>query len=98
MGRTLALQNFRISHLINAEILANFCTTRGRKNKVEKKSILMWVSTYYKMLYNGFQINDNAFCFGEKNGFKSFFSPILLSECNMGIGYINNILDHENPL
>ena len=38
------------------------------------------------------------FVLAKKNGFKSFFSPILLSECNMGIGYINNILDHENPL
>ena len=29
---------------------------------------------------------------------KWFFSPILLSESNMGIDYIYNILDHENPL
>ena len=27
-GRKLALQSFRITHLINAEILAKFCTTR----------------------------------------------------------------------
>ena len=38
------------------------------------------------------------FVLAKKNGFKSFFNPILLSECNMGIGYFNNILDHENPL
>ena len=42
-------------------------------------------------------MNYNAFCFGEKNGFKSIFSPILLSERYMGIDYIYNILDHENP-
>ena len=40
-------------------------------------------------------MNYNAFCLGEKkNGFKSIFSPILLSERNMGIDYIYNILDH----
>ena len=33
-----------------------------------------------------------------KNGFKSIFSSILLSELNMGIDYIYNILDHEIPL
>ena len=27
-----------------------------------------------------------------------FFSPILLSELNMGIDYIYNKKDHENPL
>ena len=40
----------------------------------------------------------NEFCFGEKKGFKSIFSPILLSERNMGIDYIYNIIDRENPL
>ena len=34
----------------------------------------------------------------EKNGFKSNFSPILLSERNMEIDYIYNIVDHQNPL
>ena len=43
-------------------------------------------------------MNHNAFCFDEKNIFKSIFSPILLSERNMGIDYIYNILDHENLL
>ena len=43
-------------------------------------------------------MNYNAFCFGEKNGFKSNFSQILLSERNMGIDFIYNILDHENKL
>ena len=43
-------------------------------------------------------MNYNAFCFGEKNGFKSIFNPILLSERNMGIDYNYNIVDHENPL
>ena len=65
LGLTLALQSFRITHLINAEILAKICMTRN-KNKVEKKSILMSFSTYYKIHYNGFQINFNAFCFCEK--------------------------------
>ena len=39
LGRTLALQNFRITHLIHAEILAKVCTT-GNKNNVDK-TILM---------------------------------------------------------
>ena len=33
-----------------------------------------------------------------KNGIKSIFSPILLSERNMGIDYIYTFIDHENPL
>ena len=36
LGRTLAVQSFRITHLINAEILAKFCMTRETKNKVKK--------------------------------------------------------------
>ena len=40
----------------------------------------------------------NAFCFGEKNVFKSIFSQILLSERNMGNDYCYNIIDHEKPL
>ena len=43
-------------------------------------------------------MNYNAICFGDKNGFNSIFSPILLSERNMGIDCIYNILGHENPL
>ena len=38
------------------------------------------------------------FVLARKNGLKSIFSPILLSERNMGIDYIYNTLDHENPL
>ena len=38
------------------------------------------------------------FVLARKNGFKSIFSPILLSERNTGIDYIYNIIDHENPL
>ena len=38
------------------------------------------------------------FVFAKKNGFISIFSPILLSERNMGIDYIYNIIDHDNPL
>ena len=38
------------------------------------------------------------FILARKNGFKSIFSPILLSERNMGIDYIYNIINHENPL
>ena len=43
-------------------------------------------------------MNYNAFCFREKNGFKSIFSPIFWSERNMGIDYIYNIIDQKNPL
>ena len=38
------------------------------------------------------------FVLARKNGYKSIFSPILLSERNMEIDYIYNIIDHENPL
>ena len=38
------------------------------------------------------------FVFARKNGFKPIFSPILLSEHNMGIDYIYNTFDHQNPL
>ena len=38
------------------------------------------------------------FVLARKNGFKSIFSPILLSERNMGIYYIYNIIDDENTL
>ena len=38
------------------------------------------------------------FVLARTNGFKSIFSLILLSERNLGIDYIYNILDHENPL
>ena len=38
------------------------------------------------------------FVLARKNGFKSIFGPFLLSERNMGIDYIYNIIDHENPL
>ena len=43
-------------------------------------------------------MNYDAFCFGDKNGFKSIFIPILLSERNMGIDCFYNFLDHEKPL
>ena len=42
-------------------------------------------------------MNYNELCSGEKNGYKSIFSPILLSERNMGTDYVYNIIDHENP-
>ena len=42
-------------------------------------------------------MNYNAVCFEEKNGLKSIFSPILLSERSMGIDYAYNMLDHKNP-
>ena len=41
------------------------------------------------------------FVLTRKNGFdekKSIFSPILLSERNMGIDNFYNFIDHENPL
>ena len=50
------------------------------------------------MHYNGFQMKYNGFWFCEKNGFNSHFSPILLSERNMGIDYAYNILNHKNPV
>ena len=40
LGRTLALQSFRITYLVDAKNLANFCTTRN-KNILEKRSILV---------------------------------------------------------
>ena len=49
LGRTLALQSFRITHLTNAEILAKFCTTRSKK-KAEKTNFNV---TFY-LLYNPF--------------------------------------------
>ena len=36
LSRTVALQSFSINHLINAEILAKFCTTRETKTKWKK--------------------------------------------------------------
>ena len=38
------------------------------------------------------------FVSARKNGFKSIFSTILLSERNMGIDNFYNTLDHKNPL
>ena len=38
------------------------------------------------------------FVLARKKAFESIFSPILLSERNMGIDYIYNIIAHENPL
>ena len=36
LDRTLALQSFRITHLIDAEVFAKFCTTRETKIKWKK--------------------------------------------------------------
>ena len=47
LGRTLALQSFRITHLINAEILAKV-TTRN-KNKVAKK---IHLNVIFYFIYN----------------------------------------------
>ena len=71
---------------------------RRAKQKSGKKYFLMWFPTYYKIQYNGFQTNYNAFCFGENKWIEFFFSPILLSERNMRIDYIYNTLDYENLL
>ena len=38
------------------------------------------------------------FVLTRKSGVKSIFSPILLSERNMGIDFIYNFTDHENLL
>ena len=43
-------------------------------------------------------MNIMHFVLARKNGFKFCFSPILLSKPNMGTDYIQNVLDHENPL
>ena len=65
--RTIALQSFRITHLKNAENLAKFCTTRETKIKWKKNPFLSDFLLFIKKNhYNGFQINYNAFCFGEK--------------------------------
>ena len=41
LGPTLALQSFRIFHLINAEILAKNCTTRETKIKRKQSNLIM---------------------------------------------------------
>ena len=38
------------------------------------------------------------FVLARKNGIKSSFSSILLSERCMGFDYIYNVLDHENSI
>ena len=38
------------------------------------------------------------FVLARNKRFRSIFSPILLSERNMGIDYIYNNIDHENTL
>ena len=43
-------------------------------------------------------MNYHSFCFGAKKRFKSIFSPIVLSERNVGIDYIYNTIDQENPI
>ena len=43
-------------------------------------------------------MNYNAYVFARKKWVNIHFSPILLSERSMIIDYIENILDHENPL
>ena len=72
---------------------SKFCTTPN-KIKVEKKSILLWFSTNYIIHYKGFQMNYNALSFCEK----SILSPILWSELNMGIDYIDITSDQKNHL
>ena len=94
LGRTLALQSFRISHLINAEILPKAYTMRN-KNKVEKNPFNV-ISTYYIINYNGFQMNYNAFCLCEKNRFKSIFSPICCLSVAWDSIMFTEILDHKN--
>ena len=66
------------------------------KSKVEKIHIKVISYLLYKVHYNGFKMNYNAFRFGPI--FVPIFSPILVSESNMGIDYINKIIDDENPL
>ena len=44
-------------------------------------------------------MNFNALCFCQKKmDLNPFFCPILLSKINMRIDYIDNVLDHKNPL
>ena len=45
-----------------------------------------------------FKRKITALCFREKNRIKLIFSPILLSERNMGVDNFDNTLDYENPL
>ena len=44
VGRNHALQKFRITHLINAEILAKFSTTR---NKIKWKEFILYSEFFY---------------------------------------------------
>ena len=63
--------------------------------------MIMRFPTYDITDYNRFQINYNAFCFGEKkkdlNSFLVQFYCLNQYHC-LGIYYIYNSLHHENPL
>ena len=72
LSRTIALQSYRITYLINAEILAKFCTMRETKIKWKKIHFNVRFPTYYKIYYNKFQMNYNAFCFAGKKDLKPF--------------------------
>ena len=76
-------------------LYVNFHSNRTIKSTNLHVKICRWGEMEKKP---GFQMICNAFCFGGKNGFKSIFSPILLSERNMGIDYIYNFIVHKNSL
>ena len=97
LGRTLALQSFRITHLINAEFLAKFCTA-GETKKMEKNPFQCDFLLIIKSIILDSKWFIMHFVLARKNGLKSIFSPILLSERNMGIDYIYNIFGHNNLL
>ena len=66
VGRTLALQSFCIISLVNAEILAHFCTTRN-KIKMEKH---IFNGIFFKFHYEGLQMKYSADVFARKIGNK----------------------------
>ena len=65
VGSSVGGSGFCIIHLINAEFVAKFCTTRETRIKWTKIHFNV-ISTYVKIHHLGFQMNYNAFCFGEK--------------------------------
>ena len=68
------------------------------KNKLEKKQSQCDFLLIKKSLIMNSKLNIMLFVLSRKNGFKSIFSPILLSELDKGINYIHSNLDPENRL
>ena len=91
VGCTIALQNFRMIPLINSKFLLKFA--RNETKKVGKIHFNVIFFSIHKIHYNGFQRNYNALCFCAVNGFKFNFNPILLTELNVRIIYIDKKID-----